>query len=190
LKNGFNLNRCGLDFEYYGAGTYLAPDCKLSNRYAAKSETRSILLVRVACGKIFKLPPLHLSLEYQAFLQELGSQQVTMEHRKKLQQNKMRELLRMPKNRSCPDCCHSQLGVDMRGSRKSKTEVVVNRNFQVYLTYRITYRGGALPDPLRRGVTMPSRPLTSTRPLTFTDRHGMCFCNTRVVCTWLVNKTH
>jgi hypothetical protein len=152
LKNGFDLNRCGLDFEYYGAGTYLAPDCKLSNRYAAKSETRGILLVRVACGKIFERPPLHLSPEYQAFLQELGSQQVTTEHRKKLQQDKTHELLRMPKNRSCPDGCHSQLGVDMSGSRKSKTEVVVNRNFQVYPAYRITYCVGdtALPDPLRR----------------------------------------
>ena len=150
LKEGFDLNRCGLDFEYYGAGTYLAPDCKLSNRYAAKSETRSMLLVRVACGKIFERPPLHLSPEYQAFLQELGSQQVTTEHRKKLQQDKTRELLRMPENRSCPYGYHSQLGVDMSGSRKSKTEVVVNKNFQVYPAYRITYRGGGLPDPLGR----------------------------------------
>ncbi len=60
FKNG---NRCGLDFEYYGAGTYLAPDCKLSNRYAAKSETLSMLLVRVACGKIFERSPLHHSPE-------------------------------------------------------------------------------------------------------------------------------
>jgi hypothetical protein len=108
-----------------------------------------MLLVRVACGKIFERTPLHLSPEYQAFLQELGSQQVTTEHRKKLQQDKTRELLRMPKNRSCPNGYNSQLGVDISGSRKSKTEVVVNKNFQVYPAYRITYRpGGGLPDPL------------------------------------------
>jgi hypothetical protein len=151
LKNGFDLNRCGLDFEYYGAGTYLAPDCKLSNRYAAKSETRSMLLVRVACGKIFERSPLHLSLEYQSLVQQLASQQLAPGHLKKLLQEKTRELLRKPENRSCPDGCHSQLGVDISGSRKSKTEVVVNRNFQVYPAYRISYRpGGALPDPLSR----------------------------------------
>ena len=33
----------------------------------------------------------------------------------------------------------------------SKQEVVVNKNFQVYPAYRVTYRpGGALPDPLSR----------------------------------------
>jgi hypothetical protein len=116
-------------------------------------------LVRVACGKIFERSPLHLSLEYQFFVQQLASQQLAPGHLKKLQEEKTREFLRMPKNRSCPDGCHSQLGVDISGSRKSKTE-----------------------------VTMPSRPLTSTRPLTFTARHRMCFCNTRVVCTWLVNE--
>jgi hypothetical protein len=151
VKNGFDLNRCGLDFEYYGAGTYLAPDCKLSNRYAAKSETQSMLLVRVACGKIFERPPLHHSPEYQSLVQQLASQQLAPGHLKKLQQDKTRELLRMPTNRSCPDGYHSQLGVDISGSRKSKTEVVVNKNFQVYPAYRVTYRpGGALPDPLSR----------------------------------------
>ena len=151
LKNGFDLNRCGLDFEYYGAGTYLAPDCKLSNRYAAKSETQSMLLVRVACGKIFERPPLHHSPEYQSLVQQLASQQLALGHLKKLQQDKTRELLRMPTNRSCPDGYHSQLGVDISEDRKSKTEVVVNKNFQVYPVYCVTYRpGGALPDPLSR----------------------------------------
>ena len=100
VENGFDLNRCGLDFEYYGAGTYLAPDCKLSNRYAAKSETRSMLLVRIACGKIFERPPLHLSLEYQSFVQQLASQQLAPGHIKKLQLEKTRELLRVPQHRS------------------------------------------------------------------------------------------
>jgi len=55
----------------------------------------------------------------------------------------------MPTNRSCPDGYQSQLGVDISGSRKSKTEMVVNKNFQVYPACRVTYRpGGALPDPL------------------------------------------
>ena len=55
----------------------------------------------------------------------------------------------MPKNRSCPDGYHSQLGVDVPGGRKSKTEVVVNKNFQAFPAYLITYRPGPpLPDPL------------------------------------------
>jgi len=142
---------CGLDFEYYGAGIYLAPDCKLSHKYAAKAQTRSMLLVRVACGKVFEREPLDLSPEFQTFVQQQASQQCSPEHLKKLRQDKRRELLRMPKNRSCPDGYHSQLGVDMSGSRKSHTEVVVNKNFQVFPAYRITYRTGvALPDPLRR----------------------------------------
>jgi hypothetical protein len=32
VENGFDLNRCGLDFDYSGAGTYLTLDCELSNR--------------------------------------------------------------------------------------------------------------------------------------------------------------
>ena len=107
--------------------------------------------MRVACGKPFKRNPLQLSPEYQAFLLQLASQQLSDEHKKKLRDEKTRELLRMPKNRSCPDGYHSQLGVDISGSRKSNTEVVVNRNFQVYPAYRITYRpGAALPDPISR----------------------------------------
>ena len=53
--------------------------------------------------------------------------------------------------RSCPDGHHSQVGVDMSGRRKSKTEVVVNRSFQAFPAYRITYQlrpGAALPNPL------------------------------------------
>jgi hypothetical protein len=129
----------------------LAPDCKLSNKYAARTPTRSILLVRVACGKVFERAPLQRSPEYRAFVQQLASQQLSVEHKKKLREEKTRELLRMPKNRSCPDGYHSQLGVDISGSRKSKTEVVVNKNFQVYPAYRITYSPGpALSDPLSR----------------------------------------
>jgi hypothetical protein len=110
-----------------------------------------MLLVRVACGKIFERPPLHQSPEYKSFVQKLASQQLDPGHQKELLQDKMRELLRMPKIRSCPDGYHSQLGVDISGNRKSKTEMVVNKNFQVYPAYRVTYRpGGALPDPLGR----------------------------------------
>ncbi len=80
----------------------------------------------------------------------------------------------MPTNRSCPDAYHSQLVVDISGIRKSKTEVVVNKNFQVYPAYRVTYRlGGAYRNRSAGRVTMPIRPLTSTRPLTFTVRHRM-----------------
>ena len=107
--------------------------------------------MRVACGKVFERAPLHLSPEYQAFVQQLASQQLSVEHKKKLREEKTRELLRMPKNRSCPDGYHSQLGDDKSGRRKSHTEVVVNKNFQVFPAYRITYRpGAALPDPLSR----------------------------------------
>ena len=35
LKEGFDISRCGLDFEYYGAGIYLALDSKLSDAYAS-----------------------------------------------------------------------------------------------------------------------------------------------------------
>ena len=100
-------SECGLDFEYYGSGTYLAPDCKLSNRYAAKSATRSMLLVRVACGKVLERPPLHDSPEHHSLVQQLASQQLAPGHLKKLKQDKTRELLRMPTNRSCPDCYHN-----------------------------------------------------------------------------------
>ena len=151
LTSGFDVNKCGLDFEYYGAGVYLATDSKLSHRYSARSATRSMLLVRVACGKPFKRNPLQLSPEYQAFLLQLASQQLSAEERSKRQKDKTRELLRMPSNRSCPDAFHSQLGVDGSGSRKSKTEVVVNRNLQAFPAFRVTYRpGAALPDPLSK----------------------------------------
>ena len=152
LTSGFDVNKCGLDFEYYGAGVYLACDSKLSHRYtAARSATRSMLLVRVACGKMFQRSPLHLSQEYQAFLQQLASQQLSAEDRGKRQKEKTRELLRMPSNRCCPEAYHSQVGVDMSGSRKSKTEVVVNRNLQAFPAFRVTYRpGAALPDPLSK----------------------------------------
>ena len=151
LTNGFDVNKCGLDFEYYGAGVYLACDSKLSHRYTARSGTRSMLLVRVACGKMLERAPLHLSREYQAFLQQLGSQHLSAEDRRKREKDKTRELLRMPSNRSCPDGYHSQVGVDVSGSRKSKTEVVVNRNLQAFPAFRVTYRlGAALPDALSR----------------------------------------
>jgi hypothetical protein len=93
---------------------------------------------------------IHIYAEYQTWVQQLASQQVSEEHIKKLRQDKMRELLRMPKNRSCPDGFHSQLGVDVSGSRKDKTEVVVNKNIQVYPAYRITYSPGAALPPLSR----------------------------------------
>ena len=59
-----------------------------------------MLLVRIACGKIFERPPLHLSLEYQSFVQQLASQQLAPGHIKKLQLEKTRELLRVPQHRS------------------------------------------------------------------------------------------
>jgi hypothetical protein len=152
LKDGFDLNKCGLDFEYYGAGVYLACDCKLSNSYAPQSAVRSMLLVRVACGSIYERSPLELSPGYQAFVQGLGAQRLSPEHKEKLRRDKIRELLRMPSNRSCPEGHHSQVGVDMSGNRKSKTEVVVNRSFQAFPAYRVTYQlepGAALPSPLR-----------------------------------------
>ncbi len=37
VENGFDLNRCGLDFEYYGVSTYLAPDCKLNSSEETKT---------------------------------------------------------------------------------------------------------------------------------------------------------
>ena len=127
----------------------MAPDCKLSNRYAAPTPTKSMLLVRVACGKVFEREPLHLSPEYKASARQIASQQLSDQHKKKLREEKMCELLRRPENRCCPDGYHSQLGVDRSGNRKSKTEVVVNTNFQVYPAYRITYSpGAALSDPL------------------------------------------
>ena len=42
LTNGFDVNKCGLDFEYYGAGVYLACDSKLPHRYTARSGTVSM----------------------------------------------------------------------------------------------------------------------------------------------------
>jgi hypothetical protein len=151
-----------------------------------------MLLVRVACGKVFERPPLHHSPEYQSLVHLLASQQLAPGHLKEPKQDKTRELLRMPTNRSCPDGYHSQLGVDISGNRKSKSQVVVNKNFQVLRAYLPAYRvtrvsrhlppWGGLTNRIRSArVNMPSRPLTSTRPLTLTARHRMCFCSSRGV---------
>jgi hypothetical protein len=84
-------------------------------------------------------------------LQQLGSQQLSAEDRRKRENDKTRELLRMPSHRNCPDGCHSQVGVDVSGNCNSKTEVVVNRNLQACPAFRVTYRlGAALPDALSR----------------------------------------
>ena len=139
LEEGFDLNRCGLDFEYYGAGVYLACDCKLSNSYAAQSAVRSMLLVRVACGRMYEREPVELSPEYQAFVQGLGAQRLSSEHKSKLRRDKIRELLRS-RATGAARTATSQVGVDMSGRRKSKTEVVVNRSFQAFPAYRITYQ--------------------------------------------------
>jgi hypothetical protein len=138
--------------------------------------------VRVACGKVFEREPLEHSEEYQAFVQQLASQQLSDEHLKKLRQDKTRELLRMPKNRSCPDgyhlSHHSQLGDDKSGRRKSHTEVVVNKNFQV--SRRIESRTARGRPCLIRSAGRArcfSRPCTSTLPRIGTARHATCFCS-------------
>jgi len=154
LEKGFDTNFCGLDFEYYGAGIYLAPDSTMSNVYAASAQPphypsdRSMLLCRVACGKMAERPPLQSSSEYQEFLKRPSLLQLSSEERKRQCQDMVRRLLRMPKNRTCPSGSHSQLGVDITHTRKSKTEVVVNGSFQAFPAYRISYRlSRALPDP-------------------------------------------
>jgi hypothetical protein len=144
----------GLDFEYYGAGIYLAPDSSLSNHYAGSSScqfpsTRSMLLVRVASGKQFPRTPLNREPEYQQLLFQQAQQQLSREVKANQSKEKMRELLRKPANRSCPKGFHSQLGIDEGGGRKSKTELVVNRSYQCFPAYRITYRlNSALPKPV------------------------------------------
>ena len=133
-----------------------------------------MLLVRVACGKMLERAPLHLSREYQAFLQQLGSQHLSAEDRRKREKDKTRELLRMPSNRSCPDGYHSQVGVDVSGSRKSKTEVVV-RTFRPFRPS--ASRIGWVPPCLMRSAglaTRRSRPSTSTRGATCTARRAAC----------------
>ena len=154
LEKGFDTNFCGLDFEYYGAGIYLAPDSTMSNVYAGSAQPphypsdRSMLLCRVACGKMAERPPLESSPEYQEFIKQAALLQLSSEERKRQCQDMFRRLLRMPKNRTCPSGSHSQLGVDMTHKRKSKTEVVVNGSFQAFPAYRISYRlSCALPDP-------------------------------------------
>jgi serine/threonine protein kinase len=157
LQRGFDVNFCGLDFEYYGAGIYLAPDSKLSNDYAASSRnpeypsTRSMLLVRVACGKVFdKRRPLDLHPEFQEMLL-LQDKNLTPDQSKQQQREKLRELLRKPENRSCPPRWHSQLGDDISGRRKSKTELIINRSYQAFPAYRISYRlASALPKALSK----------------------------------------
>jgi hypothetical protein len=153
LQQGLDTNFCGLDFEYYGAGIYLAPDSKLSNDYAASSRNteypsnRSMLLVRIACGKVFdKRLPLNLHPEFQEMLLLQAQQNLTPDQRKKQQKDKYRELLRKPENRSCPPGWHSQLGDDISGKRKSRTELIINRSCQAFPAYRISYRlARALP---------------------------------------------
>jgi serine/threonine protein kinase len=152
LQRGFDINYCGLDYEYYGAGIYLAPDSKLSNEYAASSRnteypsTRSMFLVRVACGRVFdKRHPLKLHPEFQKMLLLQARQNLPMDQQK----DKFRELLRKPENRSCPPGWHSQLGHDISGERKSGTELVINRSCQAFPAYRISYcLARALPKAL------------------------------------------
>ena len=195
LEEGFDLNRCGLDFEYYGAGVYLACDCKLSHSYAAQSAVRSMLLVRVACGRMYEREPVELSPEYQAFVQGLGAQRLSSEHAEKLRRDKIRELLRKPSNRSCPDGHHSQVGVDMSGRRKSKTEVVVNRSFQAFPAYRITYQlehGAALPSPRSAEGKGALQTLDEyLAPTSTAARAATCGCRARalaVVGAWSVRR--
>ena len=158
LQHGFDTNHCGLDFEYYGAGIYLAPDSKLSNQYAASSRhcqfpsNRSMLLCRVACGKMAERTPLTSSPEYQQLRQQQALQQLSDEEKNRQCKEKTRELLRMPKNRTCPSGSHSQLGVDLSHTRKSKTEIIVNRSYQAFPAYRISYTlSRKLPNPLGEG---------------------------------------
>ena len=103
LQQGLDTNFCGLDFEYYGAGIYLAPDSKLSNDYAASSRNteypsnRSMLLVRVACGKVFdERHPLKLHPKFQEMLELQTQQNLTPEQTMQQQKDKFRELLRYP----------------------------------------------------------------------------------------------
>jgi len=154
LEKGFDTNFCGLEFEYYGAGIYLAPDSTMSNVYAASAQhpnypsNRSMLLCRVACGKMAERLPLQSSPEYQEFLKRPDLLRLSSEERQRQRQDVIRKLLRMSENRTCPSGSHSQLGVDMTHTRKSKTEVVVNGSFQAFPAYRISYQlSRALPDP-------------------------------------------
>ena len=130
LEHGFDTNYCGLDYEHYGAGIYLASDSKMSNHYAAASSraqplpsTRSMLLVRAACGKIFEWQPLETCAEYQQMLLQPAHQQLSREEAQRQQAYMIKKLLRKPENRSTPEGSHSQLGVDMTGCRKGRTEV-------------------------------------------------------------------
>ena len=130
LEHGFDTNYCGLDYEHYGAGIYLASDSKMSNHYAAASSraqplpsTRTMLLVRAACGKIFERQPLHTCAEYQQMLLQPAHQQLSREEAQRQQADMIKKLLRKPENRSTPEGSHSQLGVDMTGRRKGRTEV-------------------------------------------------------------------
>jgi hypothetical protein len=158
LQRGFDTNFCGLDFEYYGAGIYLAPDSKLSNDYAVSSRNteypsnRSMLLVRVTCGKVFDTRhPLKLHRELQALLLLQTQQNLTSDQKKQQKEAKFQELLRKPENRSCPPGWHSQLGEDISGERKSRTELIINRSCQAFPAYRISYRlARALPKALSK----------------------------------------
>jgi hypothetical protein len=157
FSRGFDVNFCGLEFEYYGAGIYLAPDSKLSNDYAASSRNpeypsnRSMFLVRVACGKVFDTrQPLDLHPAFQEMLL-LQDKNLTPDQSKQQQREKFRELLRKPENRSCPPGWHSQLGDDIPGRRRSKTELIINRSCQAFPAYRISYRlASALPKALSK----------------------------------------
>ena len=173
LQQGFDTNYCGLDFQYYGAGVYLAPDSKLSNHYAASSRhcqlpsNRSMLLCRVACGKMVERSPLTSTPEFQQLLLQQAQQQISSEEKNRQCVDKLRELLRMPKHRTCPPGSQSQLGVESH-ERKSKTEIVVNRSYQVFPAYRVSYTlRGALPNPLGEGM----RNLKTFEEYTASDFH-------------------
>ena len=111
-----------------------------------------MLLVRIACGRVFdKRLPLYLHPEFQQMLLLQAQQNLTQDQRKEQQKDKYRELLRKPENRSCPPGWHSQLGDDIPGRRRSKTELIINRSCQAFPAYRISYRlASALPKALSK----------------------------------------
>eukprot|EP00961_Rhodomonas_salina_P269188 3637399-Rhodomonas_salina.2 len=64
LRAGFMLQKGNLKHQYYGRGTYFAPDPRLSHSYAVKNadhasaQKTQLILSRVACGRMVEKEPL------------------------------------------------------------------------------------------------------------------------------------
>ena len=131
LESGYTPQYVSLEFNFYGAGTYFAPDARLSNSFdnGGKGLQRKLILNQVTCGRIGVKPSL-----CSAEVNSLGRQLTFASHTKHQDFEEMRRLLRTLEHREAPAGFQSVSGHDPPpGTREADTELVVYDNYQVLL---------------------------------------------------------